>query len=193
MIAPVVQPKTNSSKQGSRNDDRQRRTAAGVVHVQDNRRRTNDRAAQSTGEDFTTTRTNEERNKMKQIKLSDDDRQKIQRVANQMLIMCDWCNLPEGREYWDEIFTKLNERAYHGTTDGKPWVEPELTDEDAKERPWVRVWDKEFGASHIQRLVYVADGLEYRFSVVNSCGLITSWRYARLATPEEIEAANGNS
>jgi hypothetical protein len=80
----------------------------------------------------------------------------------------------------------------HGTTDGKPWVEPELTDEDAKQRPWVRVWDKDPGASHIQQLVYVSDGLEYRFSVVNSCGLITSWKYARRATPEEIKAANAN-
>ena len=129
---------------------------------------------------------------MKQIKLSDDDRQRIQRVANQMLIMCDWCLFPEGREYWDEIYESLSDRARYGTNDGKPWVEPELTDEDAKERPWVRVWDKDPGASHIQRLVYVADGLTYRFSVVNSSGLITSWQYARLATPEEIEAANAD-
>jgi hypothetical protein len=125
---------------------------------------------------------------MKQIKLSDDDRQKIQRVANQMLIMCDWCNLPEGREYWDEIFTKLNERAYHGTTDGKPWVEPELTDEDAKQRPWVMVRD---GIDHKwygpRKLIAVDKKF---FAVKPNANAATGWDYCRLATPEEIEAAN---
>jgi hypothetical protein len=127
---------------------------------------------------------------MTQRKLDDEDRRGIQSAADAINVMCDWCLLPEGKKYWDKIHDALVDKAKYGTNDGKPWVKPELTDEDAKERPWVRVWDKEFGASHIQRLVYVADGLAYRFSVVNSSGLITSWQNACLATPAEIEAAN---
>ncbi len=127
---------------------------------------------------------------MKQIKLNEFEKQSIEDAACKLAQMIDWHKMPGGHEYWAEIHEKLCNCVKHGTNDGKPWVEPELTDEDAKKRPWVRVWDKEFGASHIQRLVYVADGLTYRFSVVNSSGLITSWQCARLATPEEIEAAN---
>jgi hypothetical protein len=31
----------------------------------------------------------------------------------------------------------------HNTTDGLPYVEPPLTDEDARQRPWVMVRDNE--------------------------------------------------
>jgi hypothetical protein len=130
---------------------------------------------------------------MKQIKLSDDDRKDIQRAANAVLQMCDWSLFPEGREYWDKIYESLSERAHHGTTDGKPWVEPELTDEDAKQRPWVMCRD-----AHDQRwrgpyVLVCKTNEKYGFAAAFSdFSELTSWDYCRLATPEEIEDANAD-
>jgi hypothetical protein len=128
---------------------------------------------------------------MTQRKLSDNDRKDIERAANALLKMCDWSLFPEGREYWNKIYESLSERAHHGTTDGKPWIEPELTDEDAKQRPWVMCRD-----AHDQRW----QGLYVLVCKTNEkCGFaaalpdfseLTLWNFCRLATPEEIEAAN---
>ena len=132
---------------------------------------------------------------MTQRKLSDNDRKDIQRAANAVLQMCDWSLFPEGREYWDGIYGSLSERAHYGTTDGKPWVEPELTDEDAKQRPWVKVKDSEeqSWSAFLVRLVYVKPaGSMFRFSAEdpNDDHAVLEWNYCRLATAEEIEDAN---
>jgi len=78
---------------------------------------------------------------MTQRKLDDEERNGILSAADAIAEMCDWDNLPEGRNYWDSIHTNLSDKAKHGTNDGKPWVEPELTDEDAKQRIPVMVYD----------------------------------------------------
>jgi hypothetical protein len=128
---------------------------------------------------------------MKQRKLSDDDRKDIQRAANAVLGMCDWSLFPEGREYWDGIYESLSDRARYGTTDGKPWIEPELTDEDAKQRPWVMVRDGYAGGWYgPARLAIVNGGLFHIIEMPSN--LVTRWRFARRATPEEIEAANAD-
>jgi hypothetical protein len=132
---------------------------------------------------------------MTQRKLSDLDRKDIQRAANAVLGMCDWSLFPEGREYWDRIYESLSYRARYGTTDGKPWVEPELTDEDAKQRPWVKVKSdsRDEWGSFLVRLIYVKPkGTAHRFVVQDPKELydVTEWSHCRLATPEEIEAAN---
>jgi hypothetical protein len=129
---------------------------------------------------------------MTQRKLSDSDRKDIQRAANAVLKMCDWSLFPEGREYWDRIYESLSERALHGTTDGKPWIEPELTDEDAKQRPWVMVRDVAGVCRWIgpKMLLSVVGN---RFHVFEfNISSVSSWLYARRATPEEIEAANAD-
>jgi hypothetical protein len=134
---------------------------------------------------------------MTQRKLSDNDRKDIQRAANALLKMCDWSLFPEGREYWDKIYESLSERAHHGTTDGKPWVEPGLTDEDAKQRPWVKVKDseEEEWGRFVLRLIYVKPkGSDYRFATEDpedDHGVFV-WNYCRRATPEEIEAASAD-
>ena len=77
----------------------------------------------------------------------------------------------------------------HNTTDGRPYVEPELTDEDARARPWVAVWDeRQNNIPNIQRLVHVAEALEYRFTVANSLGSVSHWKNCRRATPDEIDS-----
>jgi hypothetical protein len=128
---------------------------------------------------------------MTQQKLSDNDRKDIQRAANAMLGMCDWSLLPEGREYWNKIYESLSDRARYGTTDGKPWVEPELTDEDAKQRPWVMVRDDTAHGWHGPRMLAACCPENY-FTFTPSKSTIVGFRYCRLATPEEIEAANAD-
>jgi hypothetical protein len=133
---------------------------------------------------------------MTQRKLSDNDRKDIQRAANAVLQMCDWSLFPEGREYWDKIYESLSERAHHGTTDGKPWVEPELTDEDAKQRPWVMVRDRETSNWIGPKTLVAKSGYHYVLNGETSPNKelqgVSAWRFARLATPEEIEAANAD-
>jgi hypothetical protein len=125
---------------------------------------------------------------MKQRKLDDDEKNGILSAADAIAEMCDWDNLPEGRNYWDSIHTNLSDKAKHGTTDGKPWIDPELTDEDAKQRPWVMVRD---GIDHKwygpRKLIAVDKKF---FAVKPNANAATGWDYCRLATPEEIEAAN---
>jgi hypothetical protein len=129
---------------------------------------------------------------MTQQKLSDNDRKDIQRAANAMLAMCDWSLLPEGREYWDKIYESLSDRARYGTTDGKPWVEPELTDEDAKQRPWVMARTGEAFCWQGPFVLIRARENGAKYIVELDSGSVSIYRHARLATPEEIKDANAS-
>jgi hypothetical protein len=104
-----------------------------------------------------------------------------------------WSVLQKITKPWEEI-SRLQraiwEMVANSTTNGLRYIEPPLTDEDAKQRPWVAVWDeRQNNIPNIQRLVHVAEALEYRFSVANSCGSVTRWKNCRRATAEEIAAA----
>jgi hypothetical protein len=104
--------------------------------------------------------------------------------------MCKWEKMPEGHDYWDEIHAKLFNLSKHGTTDGKPWVEPELTDEDAKQRPWVMI-RKHCGPEHGPYIfIRKRDCGVIRYICEGPGGGLHFASYARRATPEEIEAAN---
>jgi len=127
---------------------------------------------------------------MKQIKLTTKERQSAEESAKALLTICEWEKTPEGHDYWDEVHSKLFNTAKHGTTDGKPWVEPELTDEDAKQRPWVMVRDDEAHGWHGPRILAARCSSNY-YSFTPSKSAIVGFRYCRRATPEEIEAANG--
>jgi hypothetical protein len=128
---------------------------------------------------------------MTQIKLTTEERQLAKKAAEALLSMCKWEKMPEGHDYWDEIHAKLFNVSKHGTTDGKPWVEPELTDEDAKQRPWVMVrqqLQREWTGPHI--LVCVTKE-RYSFTAAEpDLSQTNTWQECRLATTEEIEAAN---
>jgi hypothetical protein len=94
------------------------------------------------------------------------------------------------------------------TTDGLPYVEQPLTDEDAKQRPWVMAWDKDEQRKvgpvkllyvHENGCVTIASGIPIAWRkcrratpeeiIEMTSNLVARWRYARLATPEEIAAA----
>jgi hypothetical protein len=86
----------------------------------------------------------------------------------------------------------LQDMLTHKTTDGRPYVEPPLTDEDARQRPWVMVRDVEdHGWSGPRRLAAVTKkktGACY-YALSNIDDTLTSWRQCRRATLAEIAAA----
>ncbi len=83
----------------------------------------------------------------------------------------------------------------HNTLDGRPYVEPPLTDEDARQRPWVMIRAGEnFPWTGPATLVDCLQANKARFLVVwpdkkswSSC------MFARRATPDEIAAAEATA
>jgi hypothetical protein len=127
---------------------------------------------------------------MTQRKLTEVDKLGIKKAAQRIAQMTAWDKMPEGYDYWSEIHEKLCDRAKHGTTDGNPWVEPELTDEDAIERPLVfgrvnesYVWQGPF-------VLIRARESDVKYIVEHPSGCLSVYPYCRRATPEEIEAAS---
>ena len=92
----------------------------------------------------------------------------------------------------DSHYLHVKKMIEHGTNDGNPWVEPELTDEDAKQRPWVMVRQSDaylWGGPYV--LIRVTSGA-LRYIAEQNPQHVCFYKHARLATPKEIEAANGN-
>jgi hypothetical protein len=90
----------------------------------------------------------------------------------------------------DSHYLHVKKMIQHGTTDGKPWVEPELREEVAIHRPLLMAKQQQsFEWSGPFVLIdKLANGLFVtRFDDQKSVNL---WPIARRATPEEIEAAN---
>jgi hypothetical protein len=92
------------------------------------------------------------------------------------------------------IQQSIYDMLHHNTTDGRPYVEPPLTDEDAIKRPLVKVKDNEEDewGRFVVRLVYVKpQGSYFRFTVEDPADdhAVLEWKFARRATPEEIAAA----
>lgn len=93
--------------------------------------------------------------------------------------------------FWREVVKSLTDKIKHGTNDGKPWVEPELTDEDACVRPRLLVmvrdsqnlpWEGPF--------YYLAmTGGKLKFVAFDGSKGVMCWPYARRATLEEIKEA----
>ena len=103
-----------------------------------------------------------------------------------------WCldcvkKLQDG---WEERFNDAiaNARFHHNTMDGLPYVDPPLTDEDARDRPWVMVRDDEAHGWHGPRILAARCSSNY-YSFTPSKSAIVGFRYCRRATPDEIAAA----
>jgi hypothetical protein len=117
-----------------------------------------------------------------QRRLTDDEQKQIQEV----------CGGLEGLDVYVsgrlELTEKLLAMLKHNTTDGRPYVEPPLTDEDARQRPWVMVRDNEAEPWRGPRALAACCGGDYYTFTPSVCGII-GFRYARRATAEEIAAA----
>jgi hypothetical protein len=102
-----------------------------------------------------------------------------------------WEILSQIRHLWQEIDSvRLAIRLMfeQSTTDGLPYVEPPLTDKDARQRPWVMVKDDSAHPWHGPRMLAACCPENY-FTFTPSKWTIVGFRYCRRATSEEIAAA----
>jgi hypothetical protein len=106
-----------------------------------------------------------------------------------------WSVLQKITKPWEEI-SRLQraiwEMVANSTTNGLRYIEPPLTDEDARARPWVMVRDREDHEwSGPRRLAMVtAQSIRKRYHILANDGeSFTSWMQCRRATLAELAAA----
>lgn len=56
-------------------------------------------------------------------RVMDEDEQEAVEKAAENVSAFAWDKTPEGSDYWDDVFYRLNAMAENGTYDGKPWSE----------------------------------------------------------------------
>ena len=104
-----------------------------------------------------------------------------------------WKVLTDLKNPWEEI-SRLQraiwEMVAESTTNGLRYIEPPLTDEDARQRPWIMVRDADTSPWNGPFLFICKTKERWGFAVTQPdfCEL-QSFRYARRATAEEIAAA----
>ena len=89
----------------------------------------------------------------------------------------------------DYSISNLKRILENDTTNGFPFIEPTLTDKDAEDRPWVMVRDDPKLGECGPKLLVAKSGLYYTITPGKEESGLSSWRFARRATREEIEAA----
>jgi hypothetical protein len=118
-----------------------------------------------------------------QRRLTDDEQKKLRDA---------WETLSQIQHLWQEIDSvRLAIRLMfeQDTTDGLPYVEPPLTDEDARQRPWVMVRDHETASWH-GPVVFVDKLPNGRYVCRTRCQKgVNVWFECRRATASEIAAA----
>jgi len=124
---------------------------------------------------------------MMQKKLSESERRRCKDIVSLMKDPFPWKDTPEEWAYWRDVWQRMGAMAEHGTTDGKPWVEPVRvpTDEDAKQRPTVMVRENKgqlvYG-SHagqwIRKTLVAVAGGEYPF-VTDTEYVAERWKECR--------------
>ena len=135
---------------------------------------------------------------MTQKKLTKENAKSLYEAADIIQGCFDWSDTDEGCHFWGRVVELLRSKASNGTSDGKPWVEPEppLTDEDACVLPRLLVmvrddelqpWDGPY------RYLGKYDDPAFPFVADSGKDGDLVWKQARRATPEEIEAANDHS
>jgi hypothetical protein len=125
----------------------------------------------------------------------EDNMQRRLTESEEQKLRVTWNYLGQIKSPWKEI-QKIRQSVCdmlgHNTTDGLPYVDPPLTDEDARQRPWVMVRDDESDGWHGPRiLAAVTPQATIRcYYILSSDGkTITTWTQCRRATPAEIAAA----
>jgi hypothetical protein len=102
-----------------------------------------------------------------------------------------WSVLQKITKPWEEI-SRLQraiwEMVANSTTNGLPYVEPPLTDEDARARILVMCRDRET-ASWQGPHVFAAKGGHFFYAFISKGEVVRPWNHCRRATPAEIAAA----
>ena len=84
-----------------------------------------------------------------QTKLTEQHIGNLKQAQNGIFNGFVYSDTDEGFGYWQEVIDKLDDKIKHGTSDGKPWVEPELpipvgyrkAEADEWRRNDVKYWD----------------------------------------------------
>ena len=94
-----------------------------------------------------------------------------------------------GGEYWLTVFKQVEAMQTTGTTDGEDLAE--LTDEDARERPWVMVSDDRIHWMRNPKTLLSAPPTSAKYVVVDDIhdDVATAWNHARRATENELKQA----
>jgi hypothetical protein len=118
-----------------------------------------------------------------QRRLTDDERSAVSVVMFWQRKLEEGGITASGQEVYEQMLA-------HNTTDGRPYVEPPLTDEDARQRPWIMVRDADTNPWNGPFVFICKTKERWGFAVTQPdfCEL-QSFRYARRATPDEIAAA----
>jgi hypothetical protein len=118
-----------------------------------------------------------------QRRLTDDERSAVAFVLFWQRKLEEGGITASGQKVYEQML-------HHNTTDGLPYVEPPLTDEDARQRPWVMVKTMEASPWQGPFILIRERDVGIRYIVENHRhGAISSHTHARLATPAEIAAA----
>jgi len=101
-----------------------------------------------------------------------------------------WGNTEEGHDYWHDVVELLGLKVKHGTSDGKPHVEPPRwrvpTDEDAKCRPKCRVRDGKYHLWKDAILLFVQQvDCHFPFVVIEKNGRHGSYRFCEILDTAE--------
>ena len=92
--------------------------------------------------------------------------------------------------FQDPLLQTLTRMLINGTTDGLQYVEPPLTDEDARARPWVMVRDRNDDKWCGPVLLVAATKERFSYlAILPDLSEANGWKFARRATPAEIAAA----
>jgi hypothetical protein len=62
---------------------------------------------------------------MMQRKLTQDERSRIDLARSALSALPKWSDISGGENFWVDALMKLSDMATSGTTDGKPWAEPQ--------------------------------------------------------------------
>jgi len=115
-----------------------------------------------------------------QRRLTDDERSAVSVVMFWQRKLEEGGITASGQEVYEQMLA-------HNTTDGLPYTDPPLTDEDARQRILVMVRDRE-AADWQGPHVFAAKGGHFFYAFVSKGGSVRPWNFARRATPEEIAA-----
>jgi hypothetical protein len=62
---------------------------------------------------------------MTQRKLNPEELERVEQARHNLRGMCGWTTTDRGVDYWRGVDKELSKMLLHGTTDGKPYVEPQ--------------------------------------------------------------------
>ena len=123
----------------------------------------------------------------KQRRLTEKEIKSAKDAADAIAGIGDWDTTPDGRFFWAHVVESLVNQATNGTSDGKPWVEPELTDKDAQGRTFVMAHTNTSYTLYGPFILIRVRSKGAKYVVESLSGDILMYEHARRATAEEMK------